>query len=157
MNLLYRICSRHEILLKLALSTNQSIMHIPSSGVWICHVNDKNNPFSNLQRFFSVCDYHLVWFMRVPLVEQELPTLPEHLSSPPVLSGVRVTRSLVLYVCFVDLVCPFVLFLWTIVLSVLHRLMADSDYLYCIFKLFVHTMETGSHQYHDNSGLCVFM
>jgi hypothetical protein len=39
---------------------------------------------------------------RVSLVEQELPTLPEHLSSPPVFSGVRVTRSLVLYVCFVD-------------------------------------------------------
>jgi hypothetical protein len=39
---------------------------------------------------------------RVPLVEQELPILPEHLSSPPVLSGVRVTRSLILYVCFVD-------------------------------------------------------
>ena len=39
---------------------------------------------------------------RVPLVEQELPTLPEHLSSPPVYNGVRVTRSLVLYVCFVD-------------------------------------------------------
>jgi hypothetical protein len=36
------------------------------------------------------------------LVEQELLTLPEHLSSPPVFSGVRVTRSLVLYVCFVD-------------------------------------------------------
>ena len=33
---------------------------------------------------------------RVPLVEQELLTLPEHLSSPPVFSGVRVTR------CFVD-------------------------------------------------------
>jgi hypothetical protein len=32
---------------------------------------------------------------RVSLVEQELPTLPEHLSSPPVLSGVRVPRSLV--------------------------------------------------------------
>ena len=29
-------------------------------------------------------------------------TLPEHLSSPEVFSGVRVTRSLVLYVCFVD-------------------------------------------------------
>ena len=28
--------------------------------------------------------------------------IPEHLSSPPVFSGVRVTRSLVLYVCFVD-------------------------------------------------------
>ena len=39
---------------------------------------------------------------RVPLVEQELPTLPEPLSSPPVFSGVRVARSLVLCVCFVD-------------------------------------------------------
>jgi hypothetical protein len=38
----------------------------------------------------------------VPLEEQELLTLPEHMSSPPVFSGVRVTRSLVLYVCFVD-------------------------------------------------------
>ena len=39
---------------------------------------------------------------RVPLVEQELLTLPEHLSSSPIFSGVRVTRSLILYVCFVD-------------------------------------------------------
>jgi len=39
---------------------------------------------------------------RVPLVEQELLTLPEHMSSPAVFSWVRVTRSLVLYVCFVD-------------------------------------------------------
>jgi hypothetical protein len=39
---------------------------------------------------------------RVPLVEKELLTHSEHLSSPPVFSGVRVTRSLVLYVCFVD-------------------------------------------------------
>ena len=36
------------------------------------------------------------------LVEQELLTLPEHLSSPPVFSGVRVTRFLAWYVCFVD-------------------------------------------------------
>ena len=36
-------------------------------------------------------------------------TLPEHRSAPLVLSGVRVTRSLVLSVCFVDqcLFCPF--------------------------------------------------
>ena len=34
----------------------------------------------------------------MPLVEQELLTLPEHLSSPPVI----VTWSLVSYVCFVD-------------------------------------------------------
>jgi hypothetical protein len=38
----------------------------------------------------------------VSLVEQERLTLPEHLSSPPVFSRVRVSRSLVLYVCFVD-------------------------------------------------------
>ena len=38
----------------------------------------------------------------MPLVEQELLTLLEHLSSPPVLSRVRVTRSLVLCVCFED-------------------------------------------------------
>jgi len=37
-------------------------------------------------------------------------TLPEHLSSPPVFSGVRVTRSLVLYVCFVDRCLPFCTF-----------------------------------------------
>jgi hypothetical protein len=35
-------------------------------------------------------------------VEQELLTLLEYLSSPPGFSGVCVTRSLVLYVCFVD-------------------------------------------------------
>jgi hypothetical protein len=42
-------------------------------------------------------------------VEQELLTLPEHLSSPPVFSGVRVTRSLVLCVCFVDRCLSFLL------------------------------------------------
>jgi hypothetical protein len=47
---------------------------------------------------------------RVPLVEQKLLTLAEHLSSLPVFSGVRVTWSLVLYVCFIDRglsFCPF--------------------------------------------------
>jgi hypothetical protein len=39
---------------------------------------------------------------RVSLMEHELLTLPERLSSPLVFSGVRVTRSLVLCVCFVD-------------------------------------------------------
>ena len=59
---------------------------------------------------------------RVPLVEQEPSTLPEHTSSPRVFSGVQVTRSFVLCVCFVDrclVVCPFVLFLLALVLSVL--------------------------------------
>ena len=53
----------------------------------------------------------------------------------PGFSGFRVTRSLVLYACFVDLVCPFVLFLLVIVLSVLLRY-TDSDYPFGIFKLF---------------------
>ena len=47
---------------------------------------------------------------RMPLVVQELLSLPEHMSSPPVFSGVRVTRSSVLCVCFVDcclFFCPF--------------------------------------------------
>ena len=35
-------------------------------------------------------------------MEQELLTLPDHMSSPTILSGVRVTWSLVLYVCFVN-------------------------------------------------------
>ena len=39
---------------------------------------------------------------RVSLVEQELLTLLGQPSSPPVFSGVRVTRYLVLYVVFVD-------------------------------------------------------
>ena len=36
------------------------------------------------------------------LLEQELFILPQHFSSPPVFSGARVNRSLVLCVCFVD-------------------------------------------------------
>ena len=47
---------------------------------------------------------------RVPVDEQELSTLPEHLSSLPVFSGVRITRSLVLCVCFVDSCLSF--FFW---------------------------------------------
>jgi hypothetical protein len=54
----------------------------------------------------------------VPLVEQELFTLPEHLSSHPVLSGLRVTRSLFYMYFLYIVVCPFVLFLLAIVLSV---------------------------------------
>ena len=68
-------------------------------------------------------------------MEQQLITLPEHMSSSPVFRGVRVTRTLVLYVCFVDVVCPFVLFLLAIVLSVFR--FTDSDYSFVIFKLFL--------------------
>ena len=48
--------------------------------------------------------------------EQELPTLPEHPSSPPVFSRVFVIRSLVLCVCFIDRCLSF--FFLAIVFSV---------------------------------------
>jgi hypothetical protein len=67
-------------------------------------------------------------------VEQELHTLPEHLRSPQVFSEVRVTRSLVLYVCFVDRVLSFCTFRLAIMLSGLRY--TDSDYPFGIFKLF---------------------
>ena len=73
---------------------------------------------------------------RVPIEEQELPTLPVHMSLPPIFSGVRVTRSLVLCVCFVDrCLSLFVLFLLAVVLSVL--LFTDSAYQIGIFKFFL--------------------
>jgi hypothetical protein len=73
---------------------------------------------------------------RVSLVQQELLTLPQHMSSPPVFSGARVTRTLVLSVCFVDRCLSFVLFLLAIVLSILRRYMV-SDCPFGIFKLFL--------------------
>ena len=45
-------------------------------------------------------------------MEQELPTFPEHMSSPPVFGVARVTRSLVLCVCFVDRCLYFCTFFW---------------------------------------------
>ena len=79
-------------------------------------------------------------------MEKQLLTLPEHMSSPPVFRGVRVTRTLVLYVCFVDVVCPFVLFLLAIVLSVFR--FTDSDYSFVIVKLFLR---------YDTDRLCFLM
>jgi hypothetical protein len=74
---------------------------------------------------------------RVPLVEQELIPHPQHLSSPLVFSGVRVTRSLV----FCDKFCGslFLIFLLAIVLSVLLRF-TSYDYLFDILKLFLHIL-----------------
>ena len=63
---------------------------------WICSTCRKHFPVLSLfMTYHRVCRW-------VQLVEEVLLTLPEHLRSPLVLSGVRVTRSLVLYVCFGD-------------------------------------------------------
>ena len=63
--------------------------------------------------------------------EQELPTLPEHLSLPPVFSMLRVARSLV---SRVDRCFSFVLLLLAVVLSVI----TASDYSVRIFKMFLY-------------------
>jgi len=74
-------------------------------------------------------------YQRVPLVEKELLNLPEHLSSPPVFCGVRVTRPLVM--------CMFgrsLLVILAIVLSVFLSY-TYSDYPFGIFKLFLHCVK----------------
>ena len=67
---------------------------IPSHSLLIMHV------FIFL--FSSRRTVHAGIYLHNILVKQELLTLPDHPSSPSVFSGVRVTRSLVLCVCFVD-------------------------------------------------------
>jgi len=74
--------------------------------------------------------------MSLFLVEQELLTILEHLSSPPVLSGVFVTQSLVFCVVFCRSIFVFLCFILAIVLYVILRSTA-SDYPSGIFKLFL--------------------
>ena len=83
---------------------------------------------------------------RVSFVEQVLLTFPEHLNSSPVFSGVRVTRSLVLYVYFVDRCLSFCTFS-----SVLRY--TDSDYPFGIFKLFL-TLYQGGNWYIKVTRVC---
>ena len=63
-------------------------------------------------------------------MEQELPTFPEHLRSSPVFSGVRVTQSLVLCVCFVNRCLSF----WPLCFL---SFFTNYDYPFGIFKLFL--------------------
>ena len=80
----------------------------------------------NVSHGFETVTTTCVTVNYLPLVEQEMLTLLEHLSSPPICIGVRVDRFLVL-------VCPFVLVLLAIVVSVLRY--TDSDYPFGIVKL----------------------
>jgi hypothetical protein len=81
---------------------------------------------------------------RLPLVEQELLTLLEHLSAPPVFSE----GSCYSIFSFVCMFCRslFVLFPLAIVLSVLLRF-TDSDYPFGIFKLFLINLSNKSTRY----------
>jgi hypothetical protein len=60
-------------------------------------------------------------------------SLSEHLSSPPVFSRVRVTRSLVLCVCFVDRSLSF--FFWPLCCLSFFDLRILIDYPFGIFKI----------------------
>jgi hypothetical protein len=84
----------------------------------------------------------LTW--RVPLVEQELLTLPEHLSSLPVFSGVRVTWSLVLCVCFVDHCLSFSTFSFghcVVCSSSIYGFWLPLWYLQTVLPLFLHLVK----------------
>ena len=114
---------------------------------------DNKEPFRHLYIFKHVLKNNFVMFINAHLVEQELLTLPEHLSSPP---GFRVTRSLVLCVCFVNRCLSFVLFILAIVLSVLLRY-TDSDCPFGIFKLFLGQATTNYLIYNIDSLLFIII
>ena len=78
------------------------------SQCWLLHVGSDLFVLKTVQQmswhssFVSIRHAKHNIFVTLSLEEQELLTLPEHLSSPPVFSWIHVSRSLVLYVCFVD-------------------------------------------------------
>ena len=65
----------------------------------------------------------VTWRVRVPLVEQELLTLPEYLSSLQLFCGFRVACSFVFWIVF----CRSLFFLLAIVFSVLLPIVASDD------------------------------
>ena len=82
----------------------------------------------------------------MPLVEH---TLPEHLSSPPVLSGVRVTLSLVSGVCSVDRCFSFCTFSF----GVEHILADPGSQIFIIFL--THMTHSLSFRYHADITIMV--
>ena len=123
---------RSPTFLSLLFNIGCSLFFLSSIWAW-CQNLHPGHRLTNLILLLQECFYRVT--RRVSLVEQELLTLPEHLSSPSIFSGVRITRSLVLCVMFCRLL--FVLlsfFLLAIVLSVLFRF-TDSDYPFSVFKL----------------------
>ena len=79
------------------------------------------------------CEPRVTW--RVVLVEQELPTLPVHLMSSPVFSGVSVTRSWVFCIVFCRLLSCFVLYM---VLSVFRVTGSDFHFENPRLKVFIY-------------------
>jgi hypothetical protein len=79
----------------------------------ICVINDHGyvtlvvNTFWSFLHSWPITGFVTRLIRRVPLVEQELLTLPNHRRSPLDFSGVCCTRFLVLCACFVDLFLSF--------------------------------------------------
>ena len=90
----------------------------------------------NITRSWLITGFVARLIRRVSLMEQELLTLSDHFSSLSFFSGVRVTRSLVLYVCFVDRYLSFCTFSFGHCVFC-SSLIYDSDYSFGIFKLFL--------------------
>jgi hypothetical protein len=81
---------------------------LSDSPCYLMTINNTCNYIAILRAICTVCSFtasdYPFWYFQTCLLYMDvlLPTRPEHLSSPLVFSGVRVTRSLVLSVCFVD-------------------------------------------------------
>ena len=95
-----------------------------------CNLDSPHNGRTNIIAIAILSSFMSYYFVtrvipQVPHVEQELFTLPEHLSSPADFSGIRYARSLVFCVMFCRQL--FDLFLLAIVLSV-HLQFTTSDY-----------------------------
>jgi hypothetical protein len=74
---------------------------------WRRICRNHNPVLSSFMTYHRVCSNLTRVTRRVPYVEQELLTHQEYLSSPPVISGVRVARSLVFCVMFCrSFFCP---------------------------------------------------
>ena len=95
-----------------------------------------SDPWLTLARstsLFLICCYNYENKKKNNIVEKELLTLPEHMSLYPVFSGVRVTRSLVLCVCFVDRCLSFCTF------SLGHCVVCSSIYGFWLPLLYLQT------------------
>jgi hypothetical protein len=85
----------------------------------ICFIYCKHFPVLSSPHAWLITGF----IRRVPLVEQELLTLLELMSSHPISVGFLLL-DFQFYVCFV---CPFALFLLTIVMSVLITLLVSAN------------------------------
>ena len=126
--------------------------HIPDfhfDEIILWEIHSRKNTSRSFPHSWLITGFvnRLTW--QVPLVGQELLTLPEHLSSLPLFSGVRATRSLVLCVCFVDhclsfctfsfghcVVCSSSIYRFWLPLWYLQTLLNNSIYIYIYIYIF---------------------